>query len=127
VKAPKPPDNMLSDEDVAIFWGALNHWQEKLGLQDWRITHSMLPKPGALACMDKWDWPQKQVRCRLSRNWKAEKVSVESLAATALHELLHVLLHPLIESAKDPRTLAEDLQASEHAVINKLERLLGDI
>lgn len=122
-----PPDNLLTDDDVAVFWEAMTHWQEKLGLQDWRITQSMRPPPGAMACMDKWDWAARQVRCRLNRNWKSEEPTPEAISKTALHECLHVLLHQLIESAKDARSLPEDVAAAEHAVINTLERLLGDL
>lgn len=123
---PKPPDNLLSDEDVGMFWEAVSHWQDKLGLRDWRITQSMRAPPGAMACMDKWDWTQRQVRCRLNRNWKAEKVTPDNISATALHEVLHVLLHPLIEVSGDARSTAEERASAEHAVINKLERLLTE-
>ena len=116
----------MTDDQVTMFWGALCYWQEKLGLQDWRITHSMRVPAGAMAMMDKWDWPQRQVRCRLNRNWKSEEPTPDAISGTALHEILHVLLHPMIEAAKDQRTLPEDLQAAEHAVINKLERLLTE-
>lgn len=127
MKFTPPPDHMLTDDDVAVFWEAVAHWQERLGLQDWRITQSMRPPAGAIAMVDKWDWKARQVRCRLNRNWKGEEPTTQALAATALHELLHVLLHHLIETAKDPRASDDDLASSEHAVINKLERLLGDV
>jgi hypothetical protein len=126
MKYAAPPDNILSDDDVAMFWGAMDHWQAKLGLQDWRITQSMRPPAGAMAMMDKWDWAQRQVRCRLNRNWKGEKPTPDTISQTALHELLHVLLHPLIESARDARSMPEDVAAAEHAVINTLERMLTE-
>jgi hypothetical protein len=51
-------------------------------------------------------------------------VNSGTLEQTAVHELLHVLLYPLIEAAKSAQTSDEDLRSIEHGVINALERLL---
>jgi hypothetical protein len=122
---PKPTDYILTDEEVEFFWTCMNAWQERLGLMDWRITRSTKPPISkALSQMTDWDTQQRQVSCRLARNWgSSEKPTDTLLEQTAVHELSHVLLHPLIEQAQASKDYDEALQGVEHGVINRLEKL----
>jgi hypothetical protein len=125
-KAPKAPDYILTDEQVEFFWTCLFKWQEKLGLTDWRITRSNKPsRKGTLCQMVLWDTQQRQVACRLNRNWgSAEKPNNLLIEQTAVHELLHVLMHPVLELSRNPGAAQEDIDGAEHGVINRLEQLL---
>jgi hypothetical protein len=114
----------LTPEDAESFWAHLRRWQLKLGLAGWRITRSPKPAKNAMAMMANWDWRQQQVSCRLGLDWRSSEVTQKSLEQTAVHELLHVLLHPLIEVAKTPGVDEESIAAAEHNVINTLEALL---
>jgi hypothetical protein len=118
----KSVDNCLTPDDAEEFWAALSRWQGELSLTGWRITPSPTPSK-YMAEMAKWDWKQRQVSCRLGLNWKATPVTHAAIEQTAVHELLHVLLYPLIETVR-ANGAAEDILAAEHAVINTLERLL---
>jgi hypothetical protein len=114
----------LTPDDAEAFWTYLRLWQNKLGLTGWRITRSPKPANGSLAEMSKFDWRQQQVMCRLGLDWKATPITPASIEQTAVHELLHVLLHPLIEVAKTPGVDELSIAAAEHSVINTLEGLL---
>ena len=116
--------NQLTPDDVTRFGELLRGWQAKLGLQDWRIVLSPIPAKKSMAEMDKWDWPQRQVTCRVGLDWKSTPVTEGTLEQTAVHELFHVLLYQLIEAARNPQTSDEDLRSIEHSIINKMERLL---
>ena len=116
--------NTLTPDDVAEFGRHLREWQIHLGLQDWRVVMSPIPAKKVMAEMDKWDWQQRQVTCRVGLDWKSTPVTSETLAQTAVHELLHVLLYELIEAAKNNQISVEALGSIEHRVINVMERLL---
>lgn len=116
--------NTLTPDDVAEFGKHLREWQGKLGLMGWRIVQSPIPAKKSMAEMDKWDWPQRQVTCRVGLDWKSTPVTSGTLEQTAVHELLHVLLYELKQTAQEPGISDEDLRSIEHGVINALERLL---
>lgn len=117
-------DNLLSEEDRAAFHGFMLMWQDMLNLHDWRII--LLPQPSAkhMAEVLKRDLPQRLASYKIGRSFGAVPVSADSLEEIAIHEMLHIFLNPLIEAAKDARTLPEDLESLEHAVINVLVPLL---
>jgi hypothetical protein len=115
----------VSDAHAKEYWRYLRIWQQKLGLTDWRITQGPDDKNASfMAAMSKWDWVQRQVMATLGRKWKSSPVTPHTLEQTAVHELLHVALYELIETARKPGVSDEDLASIEHAVINKLEVLL---
>jgi hypothetical protein len=114
----------VTDADATEFAKCLRAWQVKLGLQDWRIVLSPIAAKKSMAEMDKWDWLQRQVTCRLGRDWKSTPVNSTTIEQTAVHELLHVLLFELIETARNPTSSHEDIGSVEHRVINTLEQLL---
>ncbi len=97
-------------------------WQVALSLCDWRIERGPKPVKGAMACIE-FNPPARLALYRLG-DWGSEAITPESLDKTALHELLHVLLHDLVATASDPRTSSEQLESAEHRVINVLERAL---
>jgi hypothetical protein len=118
-------DHHLTDKQKKFFWSCLFAWQERLGLTDWRITKSNKKPVGKVLCtMQDWDIPQRQVSCRLSPNWFNQEPLDSTIEKTAVHELLHVMLADLIEAARKPGATDEDLHAYEHAIINRLEKLL---
>jgi hypothetical protein len=114
----------LTPADADRFWEHLRRWQVTLGLSGWRITRSKKPAPGVLSQMEKFDFRQQQVSCRLGPDWKSTDINDKTLEQTAVHELLHVLLYSLIEIAKTPGADEEAIAAAEHSVINVLESVL---
>jgi hypothetical protein len=115
----------LQPEHVEHFWSTLFAWQQRLSLMDWRITRSRREPAGrTLSEMRDWDMPQRQVSCRLKRNWFDQEPTEVAIEQTAVHEDLHVLLAPLIELCKKPGVTDDEIAEAEHAVINRLEKLL---
>jgi hypothetical protein len=107
-----------------LFWRCLRHWQVKLGLQDWRITSRTELMKRYIALTDKWDLVQRQCRVRLSTQWGAEEPSALEIERTAVHELLHVKLHPLSQLALDNGADQDAVITAEHGLINTIEAML---
>jgi hypothetical protein len=97
-------------------------WQEVLNLGDWRIEKGLKPAKQAMASVEFNEGARLAVY-RLG-DFGAEQINQKTLNCTALHELLHVLLHDLMTAAQDPKSSQDDIDKQEHRVINLLERLL---
>lgn len=61
---------------------------------------------------------------RLGKDWGGEAITPNSIDQTALHEVLHIFLHELIEVAKVPDQPDDAITSAEHRCINILEQLL---
>ena len=118
------PATLLTDDDKAAFDLYLIAWQERLGLQDWRIKRAR--KPAAKSNMAEVKIFHKN---RLANVYLGASFGInaqptpESLEATALHELLHVLLAELVNQGEYGIEGAA-LESAEHRVVHVLERLL---
>jgi hypothetical protein len=109
-----------TDEQRAEFLAYLDKWRNLLGLMDWRVHLKEETAPEVMADVSVL-LGDRLARVRLGKAW-TEPVTSEGLEATALHELLHVLLEDALTAAGS-KTL--DWQASsEHGVIAILEQLL---
>ena len=109
---PTPGDALLFDQYV-------RKWQVLLSLGDWRIERVSKPARNAMASVEFNDGARLAVY-RLG-DWGDEKITPESLERTAVHELLHIVMHDLIAAAQDKD---ENLEAAEHRVVNLFEQLL---
>lgn len=109
---PTPGDALLFDQYV-------RKWQVLLSLGDWRIEKGLKPARNAMASVEFNDAARLAVY-RLG-DFGSEKITPESLERTAVHELLHIVLHDLIAAAQDKD---DNLEAAEHRVVNLFERLL---
>lgn len=112
-------------EQIAEFDLYVKHWQQILNLMDWRIERGVRPEKDAMASVE-CDAPARLATYRIG-HFGATPITAHSLSLTALHECLHVFLHPLITAAQDRTTTPEQLEMEEHRVINVLERLLGEV
>lgn len=117
--------NPVSDEHVKQFAEYVRAWQVKLGLADWRINVSRArAKGGVMAVVQKMDFEQRQATIRMGSDFGAEAVTDETLEATAVHELLHIMFCEVLELAKLKATQGDALRSAEHRLINIFERLL---
>jgi hypothetical protein len=114
--------NTPTPEHAEIFAQSVKKWQQVLNLSDWRIEKGLKPAKQAMASVE-FNEGARLATYRLG-DFGAEKITHESLDSTALHELLHVMLHDLMTAAQDPRSSPEVLEKEEHRIINLLERLL---
>jgi hypothetical protein len=117
--------NIPTQDDAQIFAQSVKKWQEVLNLGDWRIEKGIKPAKQAMASVE-FNESARLAVYRLG-DFGAEKITPDSLDKTALHELLHVLLHDLLMTATDPKSSDDDIEMQEHRVINLLENLLKDV
>ena len=123
--AAKPPANPVTPEDAAVFGDCVKRWQHTLGMHDWRIAVAAKRSPRkVMAEVVKFDLEQRSASIRLGKDWSGEAVTPDALNATALHEVLHIFLHELIETSKVPNQPDDAIGSVEHRVINILEQLL---
>jgi hypothetical protein len=115
--------NIPTPEDARFFALCVKKWQEILNLGDWRIEKGLKPAKQAMASVE-FNESARLATYRLG-DFGAEEITNESLETTALHELLHVMLHDLLAAAQDPKSSQDDIDKQEHRVINLLERLLS--
>jgi hypothetical protein len=119
----KPPLSPLSEEDKKYFHERMVYWQEKLGLNDWRIVPSKRKKTREMAEIFERDAHHRVATYGIGSDFGSTPVTPESLDSTALHEVCHVFLMGLIQAAIDHGDSNETL-AEEHRIIHILERLL---
>lgn len=112
-----PKQNELTPEDCEAFDGFVAKWQKILNLSDWRIERSGKRAAKNMAEVT-FDNGARMATYRVGLSFGAAEVTPASLEATALHELLHILLHDMLEA--EPAAL----EGAEHRVINVLEKLL---
>lgn len=119
------PENPLTDEDRGKFHHYMLMWQTLLNLNDWRII--LLPEPASrnMAEVVKRDLSARLASYKIGKSFgPGIPVNDDSLEEVAIHETLHIALAPLIEAAKEHRTLPEDLEGLEHSFIHVLVPLL---
>ena len=115
--------NIPTPDDAKLFAQSVKKWQQVLSLGDWRIEKGSKPAKEAMASVE-FNQTARLATYRLG-DFGAEKITPDSLDKTALHELLHILLHDLMCVATDPKSSDEEIEMQEHRVINLLENLLS--
>jgi hypothetical protein len=115
--------NIPTPEQAELFAQSVRKWQQVLSLGDWRIEKGSKPAKEAMASVE-FNQTARLATYRLG-DFGAEKITPDSLDRTALHELLHILLHDLMYVATDPKSSDEEIEMQEHRVINLLENLLS--
>ena len=115
-----PAANSPTAQQVKEYAGYLAKWQEKLGLQNWRVEKSRR-RTKAMADMDI------NYEARLATwaigDFGSNEIDSRSLESTALHEMLHVLLYEFWYMTSQDAPIKQ-LNSVEHAVITVFERLL---
>jgi len=116
--------------DFAEFKKHCNRWIDRLGLSDWEIS----------VCKDELSREDESVSHRAYMNWTQHKARLVWNAAyrtpvdhtaqpsesrDALHEVLHVLLNPMLQMAASRGDAdCKEVDALEHAVINRLLKVM---
>jgi len=115
--------NLPTAEDALLFDAFVVKWQQRLNLGDWRIERGAKPAKNAMASVE--FNPGARLAVYRIGDFGGEAITAESLEQAAIHELLHVFLFDLIDTANG-KPSAEQMEAAEHRVVNVLEKLLKD-
>lgn len=123
-KKPKP-ENPVTPQADAAFDLFVRKWQQALNLLDWRIERGSKPAAKAnCAEIHGFDLGARLATYRIGTNFGSTHVNEASVEQIACHEVCHVLLHELIEFAKDPKSNESDVESAEHRVVNTLVQIL---
>ena len=121
---PKPPRNPVSDEDVAEFEAYVEKWRDKLNLRDWRVVRAAKREKRHMAALLTVEHEHKLARYSVGEDFGADKVTPHSLESTAIHEMLHLRLRPLLDACMEEKSHTDAVLKYEHEVIIVLEDLL---
>jgi hypothetical protein len=112
--------NLLTEEQKLAFDEAVRRWQTTLGMVDWRLERS---KKATRNMAEVEIHHKDRLASYRIGDFGAAQITSETIEATALHEVLHVMLCELVNSA-EYGIEGEALESAEHRVINALEKTL---
>jgi hypothetical protein len=113
-----------TDEQKALFTLCVTQYANILNLRDWRIEVSDKPaSKGAMADVT-ISAEDRMAVIRIGKDWGPKPITDLMLRETALHEVLHIFLRPLIDAAISRDQSAID--GIEHSTIVLLEKLLAE-
>ena len=112
-------------KDFEFFKKECDRYANLFGLDDWSLIYekdySFVPNTRA-SCAINLNACQTEIA--LAKDWQHEKVTRKQLSETAKHEVLHILLAPVMVRAMARYTAENDLISAEHSIIQKLMKLL---
>lgn len=115
--------NAPTQEQVEEFARYLDEFQSLLNLRDWRVEHSgQNASKGALAEV-MVSLEDRLAVWAVGKDWGPMPITPKTLRETALHEILHVFLKPLMQACYQRDE--EQAAALEHSAIVVLEKLLS--
>jgi hypothetical protein len=115
-----PAKNPVTLPAREAFMLYMRHWQEHLGLIDWRISLATKPAKKANMAEVHRDYKARLATVFLGEDFGPVSVDDESLAEIALHEVLHILMFELLEVRRDDEVPEDVVDSVEHRVIHVL-------
>jgi len=112
--------NKTTQKDFEYFKDRCNFWQEFFGLINWKIYLDHKKTDVLASCYT--DYCGQVATLTLSTSWNMP-VTKESLNVSAIHEVLEIMLSPLMSMAKSRVWDYEDYEKEHHSIIRTLERL----
>ena len=112
----------ITPEQIAAFDGFIIKWQSLLNLNDWRLIRSPKFAKGACAEVSASAIDRTAVY-KLGANFGLEEISDRNLEATAIHELIHILLTEYRDLCLAKQS-EDAIMGAEHRIVQTLERLL---
>jgi hypothetical protein len=116
--------NPVSEEDAQAFDAYVEKWRDKLNLRDWRVVRAGKRDRKNMAALLTVEHEHKLARYAIGEDFGASEVTPASLEGTALHEMLHLLLRPLLDVAMQEKDHSDLVLEKEHEVVLVLEQLL---
>jgi len=123
--APRPGDR--SAEAASYIRSRLGQWQQRLQLQDWKISLEVVPvsalRPGTLGNIH-WDADKQTAMIRVlspSDYTSPFSAAVKDMEFTVVHELIHLELSSL---TRDFKNRSEDSFSKEEQAVNQMAEAL---
>lgn len=115
--------NILTGKQQRLFWDSVREWVLRFRVVDWTIRAFTEDRdetdPDCMAnCMSLPD--NRVARITLYKEWHEGAAEDESISEIACHEVLHVVLSPLMQLAGDRFTTEKQLEDAEHEVIRQI-------
>jgi hypothetical protein len=117
--------------DFAEFEKHCNEWINRLGLHEWEISvcQEDLPRDDeSVSHRAYMNWTQHKARLVWNSAYRLpiEHTAIPIERRDALHEVLHVLLNPMLQVAASRGDAdCKEVDALEHAVINRLLKVMA--
>lgn len=102
-------------------------WQNKLGIINWAVhfDHKSLEDVYAKTA---WKTQDMMAVVQLNTTWdKLRPKNNKELDRLALHEMMHVLLAPLVSEAEWRYASQDGIDTAEHSIVRSLENILVDV
>lgn len=116
--------NTTTAKDFALFTKYVKHYQELLGLKEWRIDimHQDCSDPDTVSRA--WFMSKDEFisLINLSKHWSGDEITNSRIKEAACHEVLHVLLADIIRFAGLRFLPNGIIDEEEHRIIRRLER-----
>lgn len=115
--------NAPTPEQCELFRLCVAEYANLLNLRDWRIEVGSKPaQKGAMADVQ-ISMEDRMAIVSLGSDWGPKPITNEAIRETAVHEVLHIFMRPLMEACASRDASQVDTQ--EHSVIVILEKLLA--
>jgi len=124
MKKKDPPQNPVLDVHVEEFDKHVDKWRTLLNLRNWRVNRIKKREARHMAALVTVEHEHKLARYSIGTDFGNTPVTQESLESTALHEMLHLLLRPMLDVAMAEGEHNDNVLEEEHSVITVLEQLL---
>ena len=121
----KTPEHPITDEQVTQFVALMKEWQRKLHLMNWRIVRGRRRPKSDIANVSLYP-EHRMVRYEIGRQW-GDDPGPNDVEEAVVHELMHVVLSPVIDAAIKAQKYDETVIGEEHAVITVFEKLLTEM
>lgn len=111
-------------EDFQYFKTCCLDWQNKLSIKNWSLYFEHTKVEGCYA-KTAWSTSEMAATVQLATSWdNLRPKTKEELNKLALHEVLHVLLAPLLSEAEYRYTTQDAIYSAEHAIVRSLENIV---
>lgn len=113
--------------EFALFCDMSRKWREKLGLMNWAFYFEHTKTEDAYA-RTSWSTNAMAATLKFATEWDNLRPKNEhEIDMLALHEVLHVLMAPLISEAEYRYSTQESIDMAEHSIIRSLENIVVGI
>ena len=103
-----------------LFKEIAEFWVERLGLKDYDIDYEHVKFSDNSLADCSWNIVERWAKIRLSTKWGETKPTKHEICATAIHEVLELLMAEIFTIAQQRYIAYDQLEISRHSVIQRL-------